>query len=119
MPIDADVEVPMRQIRPRTNSPAVLPTPVPKPVRPPARITVDLRDISESRHPSFSDEDRLRRQLAEVRQAVDAVMEQLAGLIDERENLKLALDSLGGQNGSLPSTDDETVVPWGFFDDEL
>ena len=109
----------MRQIHPRTSSPAFLPTPVPSPADPATRITVDLRDVAEARHPSLTAEDRLRLQLTEVRQAVDAVMEQLSGLIDQRENLKVALGTLVSADSTAAVVDDKTVVPWGFYDDEL
>ncbi len=109
----------MRQIRPRTSSPAVLPMPVPSPASPEPKITVDLRDVHAARHPSLSDEDRLRCQLAEVRRAVEAVRAQLTNLIDQRENLKVALGALASSPRPARSGDDETVVPWGFYDDEL
>jgi uncharacterized lipoprotein YbaY len=109
----------MRQIHPRTSFPAVLPTPVPTAIDPTTRVTVDLRDIAEARHPSLTAEDRLRRQLAEARLAVDAVMEELSILIDQRENLKVALGTLVGADNPARVLDDKTVVPWGFYDDEL
>ena len=109
----------MRQIRPRTNTPAVLPLPVPSPTEPANRITVDLRDVAEARHPSLSAEDRLRLQLEEVRQAVDTAMEQLSTLIDQRENLKVALGTLVGADTPAAAVDDESVVAWGFYDDDL
>lgn len=109
----------MRQIRPRTSSPAVLPAPIRSPADSVTRITVDLRDVAEARHPSLTAEDRLRRQLAEVRRAVETVAEQLSNLIDQRENLKVELGRLVGAQSPAEATDDRTVVPWGFYDDEL
>jgi hypothetical protein len=119
MPRNADVEVPMRQIHPRTSSSAVLQVPVPLPVEPVPHITVDLRDVAEARHPSLTVEDRLRLQLAEARHAVDIAMKELSALIDKRENLKVALGALAGKPSTGSDVDDQTVVPWGFYDDEL
>ncbi|MGI9610856.1 MAG: hypothetical protein ACR2NL_11255, partial [Acidimicrobiia bacterium] len=73
------------------------------------------------RHPSYTDEARLRRQLATVRVAVAEVMEQLSALVDERENLKAELGLLASRSGGeTPSAlDDQSVVAWGFYDDDL
>ncbi|MDH3540255.1 MAG: hypothetical protein OEP52_09680 [Acidimicrobiia bacterium] len=108
----------MRQIHPRTSSSAVLQVPVPLPVEPVPHITVDLREVAEARHPSLTAE-RLRLQLAEARHAVDVAMEELSALIDKRENLKAALGALAGKPSTGSEVDDQTVVPWGFYDDEL
>jgi len=111
----------MRQIRPRTSYPRSLPRPVPT-ATPAAvemtAITVDLRD-HQARHPSYTDEERIRRQLINVRAAVEAVMEQLSELVDERENLKAQLGALIVRSDSSPSRDDHSVVAWGFYDDDL
>ncbi|NNC91218.1 MAG: hypothetical protein HKN80_01870 [Acidimicrobiia bacterium] len=109
----------MRQIHPRTSYPAMPPAAVPTAIDPASHVTVDLRDIAGTRHPSLSAEDRLRAQLADVRRAVDTVMEQLAELIDRRENLKVALGTIVSEPPAIPAGDDQTVVPWGFYDDEL
>jgi hypothetical protein len=97
------------------------PAAIPTAIDPATRVTVDLRDIAEARHPSFTAEERLRAQLAEVRRAVDTVMEQLSALIDHRENLKVALGTIACEptRPAADDDDDETVVPWGFYDDEL
>jgi hypothetical protein len=119
-----DVEVPMRQIHPRSSySPVLpLPNPVPRAVPPeaaPIGITVDLRDVRESRHPSHSQEQRLRAQLTEVRRAMEVVMEQLSDLVDQRESLKARLGMLTADAGIALGADDRSVVAWGFFDDDL
>ncbi len=110
----------MRQIRPRTSHPAALPSPVPTAPAAMTGITVDLRDVREARHPSLSEEERLRRQLVEVRRAVDSVMQQLSTLVDQRENLKARLGRLVVSPATpTDPADDQSVVPWGFFDDDL
>jgi hypothetical protein len=81
-------------------------------------VTVDLRD-HQARHPSYTDEERIRRQLANVRAAVETVMEQLSELVDERENLKAQLSALIARSDLTPSRDDHSVVAWGFYDDDL
>ncbi len=40
-------------------------------------------------------------------------------MIDERENLKVALGALASSPDARPTEDDKTVVPWGFYDDDL
>jgi hypothetical protein len=81
-------------------------------------ITVDLRD-HQARHPSYTDEERIRRQLITVRAAVEAVMEQLSELVDERENLKAQLGALITRPDATSGRDDHSVVAWGFYDDDL
>ena len=111
----------MRQIRPRATYPRSLPGPLPAATVPPSAaeataITVDLRD-HQARHPSYTDEERIRRQLVTVRAAVEAVMEQLSELVDKRENLKAQLGAMIAHTS--PSRDDHSVVAWGFYDDDL
>ena len=96
----------MRQIRPR-NSPPVL---APKPDT--TRLLVDLREAPRA----GGSERQLQTQLAQAKQAVREATRQLAILIDERDALRRRLEA------SVPiPTDpgDRSVVPWGFFDDEL
>jgi len=109
----------MRQIRPRSSYREPVPTPVPTTTVPPTEITVDLRD-HQVRHPSYTDEARLRRQLATVRAAVATLMDQLAELVDERENLKARLGAMASASPAETSpADDHSVVAWGFYDDDL
>lgn len=111
----------MRQIRPRTSQPPALPSPVPTATQVPTGMTVDLRDVRQARHPSLTDEQRLRQQLVEVRRSVDEVMDQLSALIDQRENLKARLGSLVASHSSVAQApaEDRSLVPWGFYDDDL
>jgi hypothetical protein len=113
----------MRQIRPRATYPRSLPGPLPAVTVAPTAveataITVDLRD-HQARHPSYTDEERIRRRLVNVRAAVETVMEQLSELVDERENLKAQLGALIARSESTSSQDDHSVVAWGFYDDDL
>ena len=110
----------MRQIRLPNSQPPALPTPLPVANEEATGITVDLRD-HQVRHPSYTDEARIRRQLASVRAAVATVMEQLSDLVDERENLKAELGLLAGSATKVgsPSAEDHSVVAWGFYDDDL
>ncbi len=110
----------MRQIRPRTSYPDALPGPLPIATVETTGLTVDLRN-HQSRHPSYTDEDRIRRQLTAVRAAITAVMDQLSHLVDERENLKAQLGSLAPTNHPAAAQfgDDHSVVAWGFYDDDL
>jgi hypothetical protein len=119
----------MRQIRPRTTQPDPLPVPLPVGTVEPAgiaptaldstQITVDLRDHMV-RHPSYSDEKRIRRQLDNVRAALEVVMRQLSELIDERESLKTQLGLLPGSHADPQSApNDHSIVAWGFYDDDL
>jgi proline dehydrogenase len=96
----------MRQIRPR-NSPPVL-----APKSDTTRLLVDLRDAPGA----GSSERQLQAQLAQAKQAVREATRQLAILIDERDALRRRLDA------AVPvaaDPGDRSVVPWGFFDDEL
>jgi hypothetical protein len=110
----------MRQIRPRISYREAAPTPVPGATAPSTEITVDLRD-PQVRHPSYTEEARIRRQLVTVRAAVATLMDQLAALVDERENLKARLGALaaGSSPGASSPVDDQSVVAWGFYDDDL
>lgn len=115
----------MRQIRPRTSyaDAHALPVPTATVDRTPVHsteITVDLRD-HQARHPSYTDEARIRRQLVTVRAAVAAVMDQLAELVDQRENLKAELGLLTASDDSESDrpSEDHSVVAWGFYDDDL
>lgn len=48
-------------------------------------------------------------------------MQQLARLIEQRDRLKSRLATLTGSalTGSAWTAADGTIVPWGFFDDDL
>lgn len=110
----------MRQIHPRASS-AILPPPAPMVTAAQTGITVDLREASRTRHPSITEEERLRGQLAEVRQAVASITQQLAILIHQRDSIKARLDSIVGSPypGTSSMAADGSIVPWGFFDDDL
>ena len=78
----------MRQVRPRTSHPDAFPAPLPiatvdRTTEARTAITVDLRD-PQVRHPSYTDEARIRRQLATVRAAVATLMDELSDLVDAR-----------------------------------
>ncbi len=111
----------MRQIRPRASHSAVMPNPVPTAVGSQTTITVDLRDARPAASPPDTEQEQLQQQLADVRQSIGAVMQQLARLIEQRDRLKSRLATLTGSalTGSAWTAADGTIVPWGFFDDDL
>jgi len=103
----------MRQIRPRTNRPTVLPDPIPHPV------SVDLRDDRMDRRSNHAHRDHdLQAELDRTRSAVAALMGDLATLVNERERLKARLAASSGADILVFDPDDRSVVPWGFFEDD-
>ena len=102
----------MRQIRPRTSHPTLLPNPVP------SALTVDLRDRAQPA-PAV-DEQAVRRQLAEARRSIAAAMEQVSILVSERETLKALLGALAESQplAKIDDADDDSIVPWGFCEDD-
>ncbi len=104
----------MRQIRPRTSHPILLPNPVP------SALTVDLRDRAQSSPTPTVDEQAVRRQLAEARRSIAAAMEQVSILVSERETLKALLGALAESQplAVIDDADDHSIVPWGFCEDD-
>lgn len=101
----------MRQIRPRTSYPAVIP-PVP------TSITVDLRSAERPVEPSAPAESDLRTRLTESRRNIATAIEQLALLIAEREGLKSRLAELGPPRLTVPGSGDWSIVPWALYEDD-
>lgn len=96
----------MRQIRPRTRHPVMVPDR--------SRFIVDLTDGMMD-----GDEQVLRSQLSEARRAVAEVSDNLAILIHERDLLKARLLSVAPPTvGDVLDPDDRSVVPWGFCEDD-
>lgn len=97
----------MRQIRPRTAHPALATTD-------PAPLLVDLTDETHA----ATAEDVLRAQLEVAKLAVREVTQQLVVLIDERDVLRSRLGSVSESPPAPADPDDESIVPWGFCEDE-
>ena len=102
----------MRQIRPRTNPPTVLPDPIRH------LFSVDLRDHQIDSGPDAGVQERdLQAELDRTRSAVASLMGDLADLVNERENLKAQLAPSEADH-LVFDADDQSVVPWGFFEDD-
>ncbi|MBT8202021.1 MAG: hypothetical protein KJO87_01825 [Acidimicrobiia bacterium] len=86
----------MRQVRPRTTHPAVSST----------DITVDLR-------PDDRPDSRPGREVTEARRAVEEARAELAALVAARDALLSELI----EPAHPADPDDQSIVPWGFYDE--
>ena len=86
----------MRQVRPRNTHPALSAT----------NISVDLRSDQPA-------DDRLNRELTDARRAVDEARAELAALVAARDALLIELIDPAAPT----DLDDQSIVPWGFYDE--
>ncbi|MGI9647330.1 MAG: hypothetical protein ACR2OI_02305 [Acidimicrobiia bacterium] len=100
----------MRQIRPRTRPTSVPPQSISE------VVSVDLRQ--DHAHPASPDTGDLWSELARTRSAVADLMGDLAALVNEREKLKARLAGSEDTGDVVFDPDDQSVVPWGFYEDD-